>query len=115
MASAVKNGGGTDLSSSDAAPLRRADDLLPLARAASARDSEAAASLVIHVAPFMLKVVRSVLGSRHPDVEDVTHDAVIELLASLPSFRGESTVLYFSGRIALFTALASRKQEAKRV
>jgi RNA polymerase sigma factor (sigma-70 family) len=69
----------------------------------------------MHLAPLMLRVVRSVLGARHPDVEDVTQDAVIQLLASLPSFRGESTVLYYAGRIALFTALGSRRREETRV
>ncbi|HEY4016609.1 MAG TPA: RNA polymerase sigma factor [Polyangiaceae bacterium] len=91
------------------------DELLPLARAAAAHDATAASSLVVHVAPLMLRVVRSVLGARHPDVEDVAQDAVIQLLASLPAFRGESTVLYYAGRIALFTALGSRKREETRV
>jgi len=115
MAAAVRNRGGT-LSGSSAGPLEpRVDALLPLARAAAARDSTASSRLVVHVAPFMLKVVRNVLGPRHPDVEDVAQDAIIDLLASLPAFRGESTVLYYAGRIALFTALASRRREESRV
>jgi RNA polymerase sigma-70 factor (ECF subfamily) len=114
MAAAFRNrGSGFSGSSSPEHP--RVDELLPLARAAAARDSTAAASLVVHVAPFMLRVVRSVLGARHPDVEDVAQDAVIQLLASLPSFRAECTVLYFAGRVALFTALGSRKREETRV
>jgi RNA polymerase sigma factor (sigma-70 family) len=113
MAAALRNrGSGPSGASPSEQP--RVDELLPLARAAASRDPTAAGSLVVHVAPLMLRVVRSVLGARHPDVEDVAQDAVIQLLASLPSFRGESTVLYYAGRIALFTALGSRKRDESR-
>ena len=63
----------------------RPDELLPLARAAAAaRDPAAASSLVTHIAPFVLKVVRSVVGRNHvADVDDVAQDAVIAILASL--------------------------------
>jgi RNA polymerase sigma factor (sigma-70 family) len=114
MAAASRNRG-NGLFGPSSSDQTRVDELLPLARAAAARDATAASSLVMHVAPLMLRVVRSVLGARHPDVEDVTQDAVIQLLASLPSFRGESTVLYYAGRIALFTALGSRRREETRV
>jgi RNA polymerase sigma-70 factor (ECF subfamily) len=114
MAAAFRNRG-DGLSGSSSSEQPRVDELLPLARAAAAHDATAASSLVVHVAPLMLRVVRSVLGARHPDVEDVAQDAVIQLLASLPAFRGESTVLYYAGRIALFTALGSRKREETRV
>jgi RNA polymerase sigma-70 factor (ECF subfamily) len=67
----------------------------------------------VHLAPFVLKIVRGVIGRSHPDVEDVAQDAVVALLASLPAFRGDSTVLHYAGRIALFTALASRKKEGR--
>jgi RNA polymerase sigma factor (sigma-70 family) len=115
MAPAVRNRGSTVPGSSTGSQVPRVDELLPLAKAAAARDSTATASLVVHVGPFMLKVVRGILGPRHSDVEDVTQDAVMELLASLPAFRGESTVLYYAGRVALFTALASRRREESRV
>jgi RNA polymerase sigma factor (sigma-70 family) len=92
----------------------RPDELLPLARAAAARDPAAASSLVTHIAPFVLKVVRSVVGRNHADVDDVAQDAVIAILASLDAFRADSTVLHYAGRIALFTALAARKRERTR-
>jgi RNA polymerase sigma-70 factor (ECF subfamily) len=92
----------------------RPDELLPLARAAAGRDPTAAASLVTHIAPFVLKVVRSVVGRDHADVDDVAQDAVIAVLASLDAFRADSTVLHYAGRIALFTALGARKREKAR-
>jgi RNA polymerase sigma-70 factor (ECF subfamily) len=69
---------------------------------------------VTHIAPFVLKVVRSVVGRDHADVDDVAQDAVIAVLASLDSFRADSTVLHYAGRIALFTALGARKREKAR-
>ena len=35
----------------------------------------------------MLRVVRKVMGHHHPDVDDVTQDAVVALLGSLETFR----------------------------
>jgi RNA polymerase sigma-70 factor (ECF subfamily) len=57
-----------------------------------------------------LRTVRKVLGPHHPDVEDVTQEAVLALLQALPSFRAECTVLHFANRIAVMTALAARRR-----
>ena len=46
----------------------------------------------------MLRIVRKVLGRRHPDVDDVTQDAVIALLTALMTFRGECSVEHFANR-----------------
>jgi RNA polymerase sigma factor (sigma-70 family) len=115
MAAAIRRPGDDEVPASAAARVSRPDELLPLARAAGAKDPAAAASLVAHVAPFVLKVVRGVIGRHHPDVDDIAQDAIIALLASLPSFRGESSVVHYAGRIALFTALAARKRERGRL
>ncbi|HTN86258.1 MAG TPA: sigma-70 family RNA polymerase sigma factor [Sorangium sp.] len=88
----------------------RADELLGLARAAAARDPAAIRTLVTELGGPMLRTVRKVLGPRHPDVEDVTQEAVLALLQALPSFRAECTVVHFANRIALMTALGARRR-----
>ena len=88
----------------------RPDELLPLARAAAEGDPEAGATLVGAVGGSMLRVVRKVLGRGHPDIDDVTQDAVIALLTSLMVFRAECTVEHFANRVALLTALAARRR-----
>jgi RNA polymerase sigma-70 factor (ECF subfamily) len=62
----------------------------------------------------MLMTVRKILGSGHPDVDDVAQDAVIALLDALAGFRGDSSVLTFAHRVALLTALAARRRNATR-
>ena len=91
----------------------RSDELLPIARAAN-DDAEAAATLVGAMCGGMLRIVRKVLGRGHPDVDDVTQDAVIALLTALLTFRGECSVEHFANRIALLTALAARRRARTR-
>jgi len=88
----------------------RPDELRPLANAAATGDPEAAATLVLHLGAPMLRVVRKVLGRRHPDVDDVAQDAVIAFLRALNSFRGECSVVHFASRVSLLTALAARRR-----
>jgi RNA polymerase sigma factor (sigma-70 family) len=90
--------------------LPAADDLLPLARATAKGDADAAATLVMHVAGPMLRVVRRVLGRQHPDIDDVAQDSAIALLRALATFRGDCSVVHFANRVALLTALAARRQ-----
>jgi RNA polymerase sigma factor (sigma-70 family) len=99
----------TELHAPEAAP-PRADDLLGLARAAAARDPAAIRTLVTELGGAMLRSVRKVLGPHHPDVEDTTQEAVLALLQALPSFRAECTVLHFASRIAVMTALGTRRR-----
>jgi RNA polymerase sigma factor (sigma-70 family) len=94
----------------EAEPTARADELLPLARAAVAGDPEAAATLVAHVGSSMMNVVRRVVGRASPDVDDIAQDAVIALLGSLATFRADCSVLHFSNRVALLTALGARRR-----
>ena len=94
-------------------PSRKAvtnDELLPLARAAAVGDATAAATLVARVGGSMLTVVRRVLGDGHPDVEDVAQEATIAFLGTLPRFREECRVVHFANRIALVTALETRRR-----
>jgi RNA polymerase sigma-70 factor (ECF subfamily) len=88
----------------------RPDQLLPLAHAVADGDPDAGATLVGVVAGGMLRVVRKVLGRSHPDVDDVTQDAVMALLASLVAFRADCSVEHFANRVALLTALAARRR-----
>ena len=90
------------------------DELLPLARAIAKGDPDAAATLVLHVAGPMLRVVRRVLGRQHPDIDDVAQDAAIALLRALGTFRGDCSVVHFANRVALLTALAARRQSRAR-
>ena len=59
----------------------------------------------------MLKVVRRVLGNKHPDVEDVLQEAAVGLLRALPGFRQGCTVVHFACRIAVLTSLAARRRK----
>lgn len=96
---------------SEAGGARATDDvLLPLVRRALKDDAAAISQLVHCVAPRLLRTVRQVMGASHPDIEDVTQDAVIGLLHGLAEFRAESTVLHFAHRIGLLTALAARRR-----
>jgi RNA polymerase sigma-70 factor (ECF subfamily) len=62
------------------------------------------------VLPAMLRVVRQVLGSRHPDAEDVLQEAAFGLVEALGGFRQECTVRHFACRVALLTALNARRR-----
>ncbi len=101
---------GVSASPGEAFARARPDELLNLARAASTGDADAITTLITTVGGGMLKTVRKVLGSAHPDVEDITQDAVLALLSSLSGFRGECTVAHFAHRVALLTALAARRR-----
>ncbi len=96
---------------SDASAARVTDDvLLPLVRRTLKDDAPAVSQLVHCIAPRLLRTVRQVMGAGHPDIEDVTQDAVIGFLRGLAEFRAESTVLHFAHRIGLLTALAARRR-----
>lgn len=86
------------------------DALLPKVRLAAHGDRDAARELVKAVGPAMLRAVRKVMGHRTSDVEDVLQEAVEGLLLALPSFKGQCTVLHFACRVAVLSALASRRR-----
>jgi RNA polymerase sigma factor (sigma-70 family) len=90
------------------------DALAPLARAALAGRADAARTLIVSVTPGVLKTVRGVLGSRHPDVEDTAQDALWRFVNSLPGFRFESSVFHYACSIAVHTALNARRRERSR-
>lgn len=86
------------------------DELRPLLKAAVEGDPSAAAALVAKVGGSMLAVVRRVLGPEHNDIHDVAQEATIALLRALPTFRQECRVVHFANRIALATALDTRRR-----
>jgi RNA polymerase sigma-70 factor (ECF subfamily) len=73
-------------------------------------DRQAERTLLIAVGPAVLGVVKRVLGLQCLDIDDVCQEASISLLAALPSFRAECTVMHFACRVALLTALAARRR-----
>src|SRR5579859_3755584 len=90
------------------------DPLRSLAVAANAGDSDALRALLVAVAPSLLRIVRGVLGPWQSEVEDVAQEATTAIVRALPSFRGESSVLHFACRIAVFTALDERRRIRRR-
>lgn len=90
------------------------DEFLPLARAAAAGHREALTTLVMAIGGPMLRTVRKVLGVDHPEVDDVTQDAIIALVAAIGGFRAECTVIHFARRIAVLTAMAARRRSLTR-
>jgi RNA polymerase sigma-70 factor, ECF subfamily len=88
------------------------DEFWPLAEAASTGDRAATRTLLTALGPELLRVVRRVLGARHPDVEDVAQECALELVGALKRFRHESSVRYFASRVALQTAMNARRKLA---
>lgn len=90
--------------------VRRVEDpLRDLARRASDGDAVAIRELIMELGGPMLRTVRKVLGVQHPDVQDVTQDAIMGFLSSLPTFRGDCSVTHFARHVALRRALHARR------
>src|SRR5580693_1987384 len=77
------------------------DPLAPLTAAAANGDVHAARTLLVAVAPTIFGAVRGVLGTAHPDLEDIAQDVALALLQSLPAFRGECSLRNYASRIAV--------------
>jgi RNA polymerase sigma factor (sigma-70 family) len=87
---------------------------LELARGAAGGDVRATRRLLEVVAPRVARVVRAVMGSHHPEVEDAAQLALIGFVQALPSFRGECDPAQFAARIAVRTAGAVRRRARSR-
>ena len=94
--------------------VRASDPLSQVAALARAGDADAQRTLLIAVGPAMLKVVRGVLGSTHPDVEDTLQESMVAVHFALSGFRGECTTLHFACRIAVQTAMNARRRAGYR-
>lgn len=85
-------------------------DLTLLTRAAVAGDEVATRRLLQHISPYVLRVVRAVLGPRHGDTEDVIQDVLVNFLRALPGFRGDSSVTTFVSTIAFRGAVETKRR-----
>jgi RNA polymerase sigma-70 factor (ECF subfamily) len=92
----------------------QADPLRAIARRAAAGDGPAQRTLLAALGPVLLRVVRGVLGVRHPDVEDVLQEAMLALCSALASFRGDCQTSHFACRVAVQTAMNARRRAAHR-
>jgi len=90
------------------------DELGTLARAAGEGRADAVRTLIMSVTPSILRTVRGVMGTAHPDVEDVAQESVWRLVNALPGFRYECGVLHFACKVAVHTALNARRRERHR-
>jgi RNA polymerase sigma factor (sigma-70 family) len=75
-----------------------------------AGDGSATHALLIALVPHLIRGVRSVLGARSADLDDVAQEATLVLLRALPSFRGQSTVARFARGTAVLVALNERRR-----
>ena len=93
---------------------RDRDDLSAMVEAARGGSEAAIRTLVSAVGPAVLKTLRRLLGTRHPEIEDAAQESVFAFLSALSGFRGECSTLHFACRIAVLTALKRRRMEAAR-
>lgn len=90
----------------------RRDELLGLAAAVQRGEAPALSTFLSAIVPQLLRVVRSVLGPDHPDLEDVAYEAAYAVVEGLPRFRGEGTVLHFACRVTVLSAMNVRRRDA---
>ena len=90
----------------------RRDELAGLVGAIARGDADALRTFLSAIVPQLLRVVRSVLGPEHPDLEDVAYEAAYAVVDGLPTFRGEGTVLHYACRVAVLSAMNVRRCDA---
>jgi RNA polymerase sigma-70 factor (ECF subfamily) len=89
----------------------RVDPLVDQVRALLEGNTAALEPLLRALAPNMLRVIRAVLGSSHPDAEDLLQDSLISLTHALGKFRFESSVSHFALTIAFRQALTAKRRQ----
>jgi RNA polymerase sigma-70 factor (ECF subfamily) len=92
----------------------QADPLRAVAERAVAGDRRAERTLLVALGPMLLRVVRGVLGARHPDAEDVLQESMLALCSALASFRGDCQTTHFACRVAVLTAMNARRRAVHR-
>lgn len=85
-------------------------DAIALARQAATGDAAATSRLLRGLASRVVRVVRAVLGSSHPDVDDVAQQALIGFIQALPAFRGDCDPARYATTIAVRTAIGARRR-----
>jgi RNA polymerase sigma-70 factor, ECF subfamily len=86
-------------------PSAAPDPLSAEIRAALDGDAAATRRLCVELGPVVLKTLRRLLGSGHPDLEDLLQDTLIGVLDGLPTFRNESSIRHYARRVATLRAL----------
>lgn len=82
--------------------------------AARTRDPASVRQFLEAIAPSVRSVCRAVLGGGHADLEDIIQECLIEILRALPKYRFEGTIVHYTNRIALRSAIAARKRGRNR-
>lgn len=108
MVPPIPSSSGSSASQDDAA------ELTALARLAGTGDPVATRRFLDRVWPTLSRVVNGVLGTSHPEVDDVIQQSLIAVLQALSAFRGECHPAGYASRIALHVALRARKNVAVR-
>ncbi len=85
-----------------------------LVRRVKSGDDAALGALLDAVAPRVFRVVCGVIGRTHPDVDDVTQVALVEVLKGVKTFRHECLFSGFASRIALRIAIRARRRRLHR-
>jgi len=78
-----------------------------LVRAAQAGDGAAVDAIVAVLTPTVLHILRALWGAKRHDLEAMTRDVLVSIVAALPGWRGECTLLHFATRIAARRAAAA--------
>ena len=91
-----------------------AAEFMALARLAGTGDPAATRRFLDRVWPTLSRVVSGVLGSHHPEVDDVIQQSLIAVLQALSAFRGDCHPAGYASRIALHVALRARRNAAVR-
>ena len=84
--------------------------LTPLVLRAQQGEPDAVSQVVTELAPGVLRALTALLGRQHPDLEDLAQDVLLAVMAALPDFRGESTLLHFAVRIAARKSVLVRRR-----
>lgn len=84
--------------------------LTPLVLRAQRGEPDAVNQLVAELAPGVLRALTALLGRTHPEIEDLAQDVLLAVIAALPDFRGDSTLLHFSVRIAARKSVLVRRR-----
>jgi RNA polymerase sigma factor (sigma-70 family) len=85
-----------------------------VAAAAATGDARATKMLLQRLAPRVARSVRLVMGTQHADFDDAVQLSLIALIQALPAFRGDCEPEHYASRIAVRTAMATRRRSSKR-
>lgn len=96
----------------EAATRRDAD--VRLVRAVERGDARAQSQLLDMVLPHLRAVARTILANPS-DVDDAVQVALMRVLEGLPSYRGDSSLVRWSRRVAAHACLRQREQNQRRL